>query len=98
MHSGYGLEKSFHYLCDHYGIHSQSRLSGIYDWYILAYSGQKIYLGASRGTYGQVVKAIKAAAYHNIRGKVEVFEAEKFQAAFERGRQCKSTLSVALKY
>ena len=44
--------------------------------------GQKIYLGASRGSYGQAVSALKAAAYHNIRGKVEIFEAGKYQEAF----------------
>ena len=44
--------------------------------------GQKTYLGARRGSYGQAIKALKAAAYYNIRGKVDVFEAANYQIAF----------------
>lgn len=41
---------------------------------------------------------MKAAAYHNVRGKVETVEATQYQTAFERSKAIDAAQSVVLKY
>jgi len=44
------------------------------------------------------VKALKEAAYHNIRGKVQVIEASKFEEGFKQAKETDLAESIALKY
>ena len=57
-----------------------------------------MYKGVKRGDYGQTVKALKAAAFHNVRGKVEVFESANYSAAFEKAKATNAANSIVLKY
>ena len=66
--------------------------------YCISYIAQREFIGVKRGDKDQYIKALQAAAFSNIRGRVEVHPSTEYKAAFNRAKEINYNSEVVLKY
>jgi hypothetical protein len=55
-------------------------------------------IGVKRGDIGQYVKMLHAAAYANIRGRVERIPANEFEAGVKKAKEGNYSAQIVLQY